>query len=219
VSGPEPDHYLPDARLEIEKVITLLRLFKEGICGFNLIVQAYSQEEPYSYSANTLLHYIPYTLKPEPRFELNVNEAEIEGFKAFFCEYDTPAYTQLSLAMEYFNKSYIEPCLPRDSLLDSVVALEFLLLKGTKDELAYRLSIRAAFLLGSSADERKEIYQSVKKAYNLLSKVIHGEGCGGKLTHDLMLQIRDYTRRALKIFLKDPLLRDKLDDTVLSRLS
>jgi len=209
----EPNHNLPDARHEIEKVITLLRLFKEGICGFNLIVQAYSQVESYPYSANTLLHYIPFSSEPAPWFKLS--KEETQAFKAFLSEYDTSEYTQLSLAIDYFNKSYIEPYIPRDSLLDLVVALEFLFLKGITDELGYRLSIRAAFLLGSDATERKHVYQSVKTAYNLRSRVIHGEKYNEKLTHSLMLEIRDYTRQALKIFLKTPELRDKLEDVIL----
>jgi len=35
----EPDIYLHDARKEIERVVTLLRLYKEESVGFNLIVQ------------------------------------------------------------------------------------------------------------------------------------------------------------------------------------
>src|SRR4030043_1736974 len=54
----EPNIYLSDARTEIEKAITIFRLFKAQLIGFNLIVQQYSSDASYAYSANALLHYM-----------------------------------------------------------------------------------------------------------------------------------------------------------------
>jgi hypothetical protein len=42
-------------------------------------------------------------------------------------------------------------------------------------ELSYKLSERVALLLGRQLDERKRIYATMKSAYNIRSKTVHGD--------------------------------------------
>ena len=76
----DPDIYLPDARKEIEKAFTLLRLYKEESVGFNLIVQPYSDGPHYAFSANALLHYMLWTpsqsILLKRIYELDTTEAK-----------------------------------------------------------------------------------------------------------------------------------------------
>ena len=61
-----------------------------------------------------------------------------------------------------------------DKILDAVIGFESLFLAGINAELSYRLSLRAAYLLGSSGDERDQLFKTVKTLYELRSAIIHG---------------------------------------------
>ena len=60
-----------------------------------------------------------------------------------------------------------------DRLLDIAVALEVLFgLQG--GELTHKLSVRAAYLLGDSGEERLAVYKSVQHLYEERSRIVHG---------------------------------------------
>jgi len=70
--------------------------------------------------------------------------------------------------------SAIERTYNSDRLFDAVAGLEGLLLGNAKTELRHQFAERVALLLGSELNERTEINQKMKKAYDLRSKVAHG---------------------------------------------
>src|SRR5262249_38882947 len=102
----------------------------------------------------------------------------------------------------------------------ATIALEALL--GTEQEITYRLSIRLAGLLAADDDERQRIYQTVKKYYDVRSKIVHG----AELKEKHLALIRDpgelvhLLRRTLLAFLQistGPSLfnsRDKLNQSL-----
>ncbi len=49
-----------------------------------------------------------------------------------------------------------------------------------RQELTYRLQLRAALLLGTTLSERKEIRKAVHDLYNLRSRVVHGKRAGAQ---------------------------------------
>lgn len=63
---------------------------------------------------------------------------------------------------------------PVDVLLDSVVALEALLLADTSGELSYRFALRGACWLAQDIDTRTRLYKELHDLYVLRSKVVHG---------------------------------------------
>jgi hypothetical protein len=218
----EPDIYLQDARKEIEKVVTLLRLYKEESVGFNLIVQRYSDGPHYALSANALLHYMLWT---PPKSEL-LNRSygligdSAQGFKSFFTGHNLPSLSIIDMALSYFNKSYIEPYPFRDGFIDCIIALENLFLKDTSQELGYKLRIRIAHLLGQNTDHRKELFEFIKEAYSLRSTIVHGEKSQKlkKLNDIYLLKTRKILRESIKYVLKNPNVwsGDKLDGIVLN---
>jgi hypothetical protein len=64
-----------------------------------------------------------------------------------------------------------------DRLLDLMICAESLYFNedGEQSELKHRLSYRAALLLGTSPEEKKQIYGFMNSAYNKRSKVVHGK--------------------------------------------
>lgn len=78
--------------------------------------------------------------------------------------------SELEFAIRRLNITYSRET-PEDQLIDLVIALESALLPTQKDEISYRLSLRAAVLLGGSDIGRT--VQIIKSAYAVRSKVVH----------------------------------------------
>jgi hypothetical protein len=211
-----PQAFLKDGRKEIEKCLTTLRLFKEGILGYNLIVQT-NGKDSHIHAAITLKHYELYmglnTEYSQKKYEIAANEEK--NLISLFTEFDTNAFQQLELAIHYFNKSYIEPYTPRDSLVDLIISLESVFLKGESQELGYKLRIRMAILLAETIEKRKEIFDDIKRAYNRRGVIVHGEK-NPDIDYNYLFKIREYARKSLIIFLKNPELRNQLDEFVLN---
>lgn len=63
-----------------------------------------------------------------------------------------------------------------DALVDYVVALEGVLLPGLRDELRHRFGLNGAWWLGGDADERRELFDTLRDLYDLRSRLVHGGG-------------------------------------------
>ena len=215
----EPGEYMKkDGRPTIEKAITTLRLYKENIVGYNLIVQPLAETEPHGVTALALRHYQLW-IDPSQRLakqKYRINQGKENELKKFFAELNIENFERFNLAIEYFNKSYIEPYTPRDSLLDLMISLENLYLKGETLELGYKLRMRIAYVLAQELSKRKEIAKDIKNAYDYRGKIVHGEETNiPGLNYEFLFKIREYTRESLKIFIKNPALRDNLDEIIL----
>lgn len=84
--------------------------------------------------------------------------------------------------------------------VNTVTALEALLSKKEENEgLTYRLSMRAANLLGHNVEDRKRIFGEIKSFYNLRSKIVHGVQLDGKQLNRLneLSAFREMLRRVL----------------------
>ncbi len=82
------------------------------------------------------------------------------------------------LAIRRFSMA-ADRTLPEDTLLDTMIAAEALFLSdsgGPEDrgELGYRLSLRAAFLLGEDSGSRRSIQKAMQRAYGVRSRIAHG---------------------------------------------
>lgn len=197
----EPGQFFPEAREKIEKAITIFRLFKEERIGYTLIIQPLSEVQNYGYTAEFLWHQMLWTSEKIPEI-YTVERSEIQSFINFFKDFYKISFSEFNLAIEYFNKSYIEPYTPRDSFLDLMIALENLFLKETHQELSYKLSIRMAYILGVDKKERINNFNFMRDAYNLRSKILHGEKLD-KLNNKKFLELRKLTRKSIIYFLKN----------------
>jgi len=215
----EPTEYIKkEGRPKIEKVLTILRLYKENVVGYNLIVQSLAEREPHGLSAITLRHYQlwrdPTQRLAEQKYQ--ISKREENELKKFFAELNIEDFERFDLAIEYFNKSYIEPYTPRDSFLDLMISLENLYLKGEILELGYKLRMRMAYVLAKELGKRKRIAKDIKNAYKYRGRIVHGEQANTPdLNYEFLLKIRGYTRESLKIFIKNPALRNNLDESIL----
>jgi hypothetical protein len=79
-----------------------------------------------------------------------------------------------SLALRRLNQGY-ERIHEGDRLIDHWVALEALYLPTQVNELSYRLCLRIARTLGSTQQERQELFEQAQDSYGIRSKVAHGK--------------------------------------------
>lgn len=77
----------------------------------------------------------------------------------------------IDIALRRFHSSYHGQF--EDRLIDQMIAFESLYL-GHDPELNYRLALRVTFLLGKDEKERTDIFNNMKKAYNIRSNIVHG---------------------------------------------
>lgn len=62
---------------------------------------------------------------------------------------------------------------PSDRIVDIVIAMEALLTDGSKEQLGYQFRLMGALLLGETFDDRREIRDELKAAYNERSSIVH----------------------------------------------
>ncbi len=89
-----------------------------------------------------------------------------------FCSADTKFQKHLRLVMQRLIRAS-RRVTPVDAAIDLGISLESLYVGNKKDELSYRLGIRAARLLGNNKAHRIEIFNLLKCVYALRSTAVH----------------------------------------------
>ena len=107
-------------------------------------------------------------------------------------------YSFLINAIRRFNFSYNK--MFEDRIVDLIISLETLFQEGS-GEITYKLSLRCAYFIGNDAEERKKIFENMKKAYKVRSKIVHGDNFS--LEEKLLKDIEDYARRAIKKYMNE----------------
>ena len=80
--------------------------------------------------------------------------------------------TSVLFTMEKYNSSLLRDDF-LDQLLDATICFETMMPGNT--ELIYRLSQNISFIVGTSAPERLDIFDNMKKLYDVRSKLVHGD--------------------------------------------
>lgn len=99
-----------------------------------------------------------------------------EALKSF----DKAEWKRLRVAIDRWRAS-MEPKQFVDRVIDLGIALESLYVRGEGNEISYRLSLRGAWHLGGSVEERREIFEQLKGIYGLRSDAVHeGKSAGSR---------------------------------------
>lgn len=86
-----------------------------------------------------------------------------------------------------------------DRAVDLRICLESIFLAdGNKEQLRYRVSLRAALFLGGSLEERKRIFKVVRDSYDMTSSVIHNGKCGSSFDFTKLKETAKLARNAVK---------------------
>jgi len=197
----------------LERTIRVLRLFKKGMVGYNLFIIRHALSRALPHGLSRVPWTGAYARVDQPNYTIDRGEAK--ALKEFFSEFIGMDLGDLKLAAEYFNKSYEENVSPGDSIVDLIIALESLYLQGENRELGYKLAIRMSHVLSTDPHTRKHIFDKVKKAYRLRGRIVHGSKKCPRIDDAIFLEIQEYARKSLVLFLREPILRNNLDKLVL----
>ena len=197
---------LEQAKHAALRAVTILRLYREEKAGFNAVIQVVSDPRA-PYVVSFWGHFKFWA----PSRKYSITAAESGALAAFYADIDDCSFDAAQVAVDWFNKTYIEPYVPRDALLDAMIALDSLYVDDAQ-ELGYKLATRMAAVLG----EPREVFDHVRKAYGLRGRIVHSRKPPTDDEMNAVLpHIMGYLRRSLILFLKNPGLKEELDDIVL----
>jgi hypothetical protein len=77
------------------------------------------------------------------------------------------------VSLQRFRDAVLSPASPESRVSMGITALESLLMR-ERSELSHRLSLRTAALLGAAGFPSLQVYNNVRRAYELRNKVVHG---------------------------------------------
>lgn len=205
---------------QIESLLVTLRLFSPGNFGTKGTITYENQWSPHG---GMSLTYPSFQLFYMGR-KFSLRNSDLQPFKAFYSEFKSVGKGDLSLAIRRFN-IYYDRRQDADRLIDSIIAFENLLLP-ERDELSLRLAIRAANLLGQTVEEKKTLFATFRKAYDVRSDIIHGSKYATPIKVDenlsvslgeLVERLEGYLRRSIIELFR--LLKNKSKEDIISRLT
>jgi hypothetical protein len=112
---------------------------------------------------------------------------------------------------------------PEDRLIDCWIAFEALFAHDSNTELRFRATLRIARYVGRDAKDRRDIFHTLRQAYDWRSRIVHGSDPEradpkklGNL-EDAITACEQLLRRALREWLVDPPSSDlrEIDDSFL----
>jgi hypothetical protein len=184
------------------ELFAVLRLFKPGhLRAGDTFLLVHSNDKwgaASSFRASAMT--IDYGLLSSEITSYTLNSTEIPFFRAFRDSLlpalrNTKSIAPLANALILYGDDKQE----LSNIIYAVTILETLLTKsGETEGLTYRLSMRAANLLGNDAVDRKAIFQQVKDFYHLRSRLAHGDFDSRTLTRlNEVGPLRETIRRVL----------------------
>jgi hypothetical protein len=187
-----------DSTETIDRLITVLRLFKEGIFGVNAIRGKCDLDIPVlGIGTRSGLSFKYFHGKT-----YNLSQNEIPEFKNLWqlmYKADLSADKSLHLAIRRFNYAY-ERDRYEDKLMDYMIAFEALFFKrGEVGEFAHKLASRVSHLLKDNFDDRKDVFNGMKDFYKKRGDVVHGEDT--TIDQTFVNNVEEYLRQSIKIFL------------------
>jgi hypothetical protein len=209
--------------MRIENLVKTFRLYKSGNVRnyFHIIVPSTGGYMYTGYVKGGFLNY-------------HFSSSEIEDFLEFQEILTTLIPNELDknnryieIAIRYFNFAN-ERDSNEDKMVDYIIALEALYLNGDHGEFTYRLAHRAASMLGSTFDKRRETFRNVRDAYDLRSQIVHGgsDPKKRKITNEDVEKVNNYVRMSIVAYLNlnkthnsQKLILEKIDESLFGEAS
>lgn len=193
-------------RNQEQKVLDALRLFKNGkVYSLGTVTRSTSVFSS-GISYNPGLHAKSFI---QNKFQLVKDE--IDDFLEFWESFrglDISKYKFISVAIRRYSQSNERENI-EDKIIDYLISAEALFLSSTSNfqgELKYRLSHRAAMFIENEAENQREVFQFMQKAYDVRSDIVHGrklklpkKGDGTLYSLD---EFSDVIETHLRLFLK-----------------
>jgi len=161
------------------RFVTAIRIYKETRCDSEVEFPIEDSRKkkyyrPYDFTKDT--HGI-YMDKERSRIDsrkelIHIKKIYIKLGEANFSK--TIYYSKLYNAVKFFNHSYDEHWILLKTTL-AFTALESLFSDSSKSEVSFKIALRAAyFLYPKDSNKRKEVFNIVKRGYDIRSYFVHG---------------------------------------------
>jgi hypothetical protein len=205
---------------QVSSLLTALRLFKPGTVGTGYTLQWYDWSLRVGAASGTSSSRQPWYFGLVYQF----SESDADPFIRLFTDLSTSLTSEFDIAIRRFNYYYERP-FDEDKILDALIAFENLLLP-EKDELSLRLAIRVANLLGENSDEKRTIFEFMRKAYGLRSDIAHGSPYDSPIVvskfesyylNQFVEQCHDYLRKSIVKIIR--LQRDRTKKQLIDELT
>lgn len=169
-------HQIPD-RSDAYHVVESIRLLMGGTprlhCHARVNRSKFPMSEPFGYTDDdgmSQIHDEEILVQPK-------DHRKIRGLALFLRDTNSQkglARDKLNIALSRFDGTFGREKYWGDTFLDLGIALESLFAPRDSRELSYRVSSRAAWLLGTDDDSSASIYRQVRTIYSLRSAIAHG---------------------------------------------
>jgi len=164
------DNREKEAIVILKNVLTLLRLFKDYNLRIGPIEVASEQWLP------SMSLHISGEHEAMPVGQYKLNSSEQGALRELWGKIQRMNLTNvysLEIALKRFNFVH-ERIDSEDKLIDIMIGIETLFSE-SNDEIRYKTSLRTSLLIGKGLEDRKKIFKIMQKAYDLRSKLVHGE--------------------------------------------
>lgn len=195
--GESDKHPYGEIENNFDTVILALRLFRPGTIGFHEFDLVGEGDEEIGQIGEIIYGTISRITYFQPREPYVLKDDELEDFIEFYKKIrglDEISFTKI--ALERFRRLYEKDHL-EDRFLDLFIALESLFLESS-NELTYRLSLNVSIYLGNRLGERRNIFENIKKAYLLRSKIVHGANINTDELNKSYKILGEYLRECIK---------------------
>jgi hypothetical protein len=186
----------------VDESLLSMRLHKAGDVFYKIIL---SQQNPQSGSMVSTGQSILWT---PHNYVIEISEIEeIRKIIDKIGRIDLDKNRTFRIACERFSRSY-EERRDDDKIIDFAIAFESLFFEGNKapSNTGQFVGLGCSMLIGKDNEDRKEISQFFRKAYELRNKIVHGAEIVTPIKingreyemHDLTAQLQEYLRTVIK---------------------
>lgn len=170
-TAPTEKVEVPSATTVFDKVVSALRLFKEGWVSYPFIL-----ERQVSRLAPSTSYGRSGSLPSIPMCSYLLEKEEVENFKTFYTEIEGKL-DHSRIAHARFNQTYrrerLAPQIYEDRIIDYCIAFESLFCGEDTRQKGEIISVGASMLLGKDNRDRKGIGDCLRKAYQVRNDIVH----------------------------------------------
>lgn len=194
----------------IDKIVSILKLYKVG--SISRIKTKFIPPPIVQHSGT-----ISRTSRTPTTFKYGLKKEDEEQLRTFFdtinskipdevVQKGTGEVDFITIAFDRYNDSLLKQDVPESRLLSAIMSLEALYLKDDEmSELSERLAQRVALTLSIYNYDPLEVFNIIKRSYNIRSRFVHGskiEKDDQKGVMRLVEKVIEYSRKSLIIYLQ-----------------
>lgn len=211
-----------DTISNINRIITSLSVYKKS----TIQIGSFFSKSKNFWSMFSGIHFSSLPNETHISYDKSIlDKKDINSFLMFWKKYNDSIKRNLWLdlaqrrLLRMFYKVRIE-----DRFVDIMIIFEILFLPEGNDELKYRLSVRAALLLGKNYEEKKDIYKLFKLSYDIRSSIVHTGSVSppkekklkelGMDLDELYKRLQHYLFESIEILTKKPDIRENFEDII-----